>query len=235
MKKQLLVVLFCASCTFGYSQTTKLTVHNPLQRVGDRLSVSYTIDPTVKEEDENTNIKPEPRTCRTVDNSLGRGSFMLTKEFDKVGDYTIGPFRCFVEGKLYETNTLTLKVYPKLPNRVVGVWVNYINFDNGHYIVIENREVRKENHDPYNFNRDDKTSVQLVDSLFNSEDKEAIRHSISTSSGRFDGIMYTQKTHIYKIWLSSDYDNSFILKEEHLKNIPENTTIEPVLVTKPLF
>lgn len=233
MKKQfLLLAVFCASFTFSYSQSAQLILHNPLQRVGDKISVSFKIDPTFEKEDPNTNVKPEPLTCRTVDNSIASGHVSIAKQLDSEGVYEVGPFSLNIEGKNYESNSLKFNVYPKLPEVTNGVWVSYITYANKNYIIVEQREERKQGYDPYSRGID--TWIKMDKDIFNTEDKEIVRTSKSGKSGKIGDVRYSENIYIFQLWLSSDYDNSFILTKEHLLNLPEDANFEPILICKPL-
>ena len=239
MKKQLLIALFCVSYLFVYSQSIELELTNPLQRVGDNLSIRYEINPsTINIDNEilnnsniETNTKPIAITCKTPDYSIETGAFRLTKSFDTTGVYTIGPFSFIVEGKSFESNTMTFNVYPELPKITKGLWVSFLNFENKHFIVIEHR-VEGQMNIYSNPKIQEDNFVRINDSIFNSDNIEIIRESFGGITSSLDGNWYTQKNTVYQIWLSDDYKNNFSLTEKHLANMPEDAKIKPVLIKK---
>jgi hypothetical protein len=239
MKKQLLIALFCASYLFVYSQSIELELINPLQRVGDHLSIHYEINPStinigneiLNNSNKETNAKPIAKTCKTPDYSIAEGDFRLTKSFDTTGVYNIGPFSFNVEGKSFKSNTMTFDVYPELPKITKGLWVSFLNFENKHFIVIEQRVEGQMNIYPIQISKED-IFVRINYSIFNSDNIEIITENFGGITSTLDGNWYTQKNTIYQIWLSEDYSNNFSLTEKHLANMPEDAKIKPVLIKK---
>src|SRR6185437_8940471 len=55
------------------------------------------------------------------------------------GNVSIGPFSFVLNKKLYNTDSINIKIYPKLPTIKNGIWLREVNFKNDSYLIVEQR------------------------------------------------------------------------------------------------
>lgn len=127
----------------SYGQNSKLTTTNPIPRQGDEIQIEFSIDKKDLTELNNKQKKSKEDYNRIWSNSIGKGSFNINKIISDTGKVKIGPFALTINDTTYVTNTVTLKVLPKLPGNVRnGIWIRSTEINNVGYLIIEQRVSR---------------------------------------------------------------------------------------------
>ena len=220
--------------TFG--QIVTLDIHNPAPRVDEEIEISVNL----KKKDIKAEYPfPIDELDILRDNNLGNGKIKFTQIASDTGSVTFGPFKFTVDGKEYISDTLTIRVYPKLPPVMQGIWIRQVHFKDKHLLIIEQRM-------PNDWKKDDK-----YDMTFNNDglqfaeiDKETIDHagfefnfSYSNSTQQFIndnedyvGDMVSYQMLIYNIKITDDYNGKFKLKKKHFKNFPKDIDFKEIKI-----
>jgi hypothetical protein len=139
MKYFLLLATFTTSLNL-FGQHSKLETNNPIPRQGDEIEITFSLNKADLGQIESKDKKTKEEYNAIWDNNLGSGSFKIKKLLTDTGNVKIGPFSFAIEDKTYTTNTLVLKVYPRLPNDIKdGIWVRYTNYEGKGYLIVEQR------------------------------------------------------------------------------------------------
>lgn len=102
------------------AQVPKLEPSNPAPRQGEEINVTFSLKETGAD--------------------IGNGNLKLRQPLADTGTVRIGPFQFSVNDKTYVTGTLTLRVYPRLPDSIhEGIWIRYVVFEGKHYLITEQR------------------------------------------------------------------------------------------------
>lgn len=134
----LLTTLTTSLSVFG--QNSKLETNNPIPRQGDEIEITFSINKADLGHLELKEKKTKEEYNAIWDNNLGSGSFKIKKLMTDTGNVKIGPFSFTIEDEVYTTNTLVIKVYPKLPNDIKdGIWIRYTKYNDKGYIIVEQR------------------------------------------------------------------------------------------------
>jgi len=257
MKKRLLIYWFCIASASVYSQSVELKANNPMPRIGDNFYLNYEINPEKLELAKNIinttssgststqakNTSSPFKSCTDPDLTIAKGTISLTKKFEKEGNYNFGPFSFVIDGKSYKSDNLTISVYPELPKVRNGVWISYIKSDNDYYLIIEQR-IEGNNQSLFSSSRprllEKDTVFVTIDDSLTKTGSEIIFMQQNSSMGmrNLDNDMkktesqYTQKTTVYKVWMSEKYNNNFSLSRVHLLNLPTNNDFAPILMKR---
>lgn len=102
------------------AQLPKLEPSNPAPRQGEEVNITFLLKQG------------------SVD--IGGGNFKVRQPLADTGLVRIGPFQFSINDKNYTTGTLTLHVYPKLPDNIRdGIWIRYVVFEGKNYLITEQR------------------------------------------------------------------------------------------------
>ncbi len=247
MKKLFFIYCLVAMTVSAFSQSFTLELSNPYPRIGDNVSVEYEINPIQPVYGDVLDKRSKPvvvGSCHAPDYTIAKGSFELTQELDSIRNYTVGPLSITIDGVQYESNALTFSVQPKLPEVTTGFWVNFIKFNDDYYLILEQRIPGWIN-SAFLHNLSESTNNPFAEIVFDAlksiekryDDIVILQPKSSTSQRSVKGrrnekSKYTQKRTVYKVWLSDDYDDSFVLTKDLFKNLPEEFNYEPILIKK---
>jgi len=115
-------------CVFFFSliaiqaagQLSKLEPSNPAPRQGEEVNITFLL--------------------KEGSADIGGGSFKVRQPLADTGMVKIGPFQFSINDKSYSTGSLTLRVYPRLPDAIHdGIWIRYVAFEGKHYLITEQR------------------------------------------------------------------------------------------------
>jgi hypothetical protein len=134
----LLLTLMTSLNVFG--QNSKLETNNPIPRQGDEIEITFSINEADLGHLEGKEKKTMEEFNAIWDNNVGSGSFKIKELMTDTGTVKIGPFSFTLDEKVYTTNILTLKVYPKLPNDIKdGIWIRYAKYGDKGFLIVEQR------------------------------------------------------------------------------------------------
>jgi len=98
----------------------RLEPSNPAPRQGEELNITFLL--------------------KEGGADIGGGNFKVRQALADTGLIKIGPFQLSINDKSYSTGTITLRVYPKLPDNIHnGLWIRYVLFEGKHYLITEQR------------------------------------------------------------------------------------------------
>lgn len=223
MRYFLSVFIVCLICIKSHSQFAELEIVNPAPRVGEDINVSYSL---------------------ILIEEIGKGTFTLKDYNDETGKVTIGPFEFVVDGVTFKSDSLSLTVFPKLPNEKDGFWVRYFEYKGEYYLITEQRfsgvwKSKKEDQNSvsFSFETGDVIFAEISDSFVDCDDlKIEFKYSTSYSDNiegakPFEGT-FQFKQYIYKVELKEGYKNDFMLKKKHFQNFPKGIEFEPIVIKK---
>jgi hypothetical protein len=114
------VFFFFLMAVQAEAQLPRLEPSNPAPRQGEEVNISFLL------KEGNTDI--------------GGGNFKVRQALADTGLVKIGPFQFSINNKSYSTSTVTLHVYPRLPDDIhEGIWIRYVVFEGKHYLITEQR------------------------------------------------------------------------------------------------
>lgn len=91
MKKISVILILSLFTSISYAQLFTIEPSNPAPRVGDKIKVSYKIDPEAKFDiAKSTIVKPE-ETCQTSNRYILTGNLALNQALENTDDVKVGP------------------------------------------------------------------------------------------------------------------------------------------------
>ncbi len=136
MKVRLLII-FSFSVFYCWGQRIKLETNNPAPRVGDEVTIKFTIE---KKTLDTVGLSKGEKFQAEVMNVVTTGQLEISDWYlDQVGPLKIGPLQIPINGKTYTTNVLELTVNPELPPIENGIWIRLINIQDEDYLIYEQR------------------------------------------------------------------------------------------------
>jgi len=212
--------------TFG--QILTLDIENPAPRIEDEIEVSISI---MKKDIEGKWPLSIDELEMLRDNDLGSGKIKFSRTASDTGIVTFGPFNLTVDGKEYISDTVTIRVYPKLPPEKQGVWVRQVYLNGKHQLIIEQRvpnEWKKDNkglgslnHDGLQFAEIDKETIDHNGLEFNFSHANTTHQNLGISEiDEVDLVSY--HVLIYNIEIMEAYDGMFKLEKKHFKYFPKD-------------
>lgn len=140
MMRSLLLSLSFLGCATAWAQVSVLETTNPAPRVGDEVEILFSIKKENLSTLEGKDKKSSDDFATLRSNKIAYGDLKISQVFSDTGKVKIGPFRFSILDKEYETNSLTLRVYPKLSDQIKdGLWVRSVDFGGQSYLIIEQR------------------------------------------------------------------------------------------------
>jgi len=102
------------------AQLPKLEPSNPAPRQGEEVNFNFLL--------------------KEGNADIGGGNFKVRQPLADTGFIKIGPFQFSINNKSYSTGTVTLHVYPRLPDDIhEGIWIRYVVFEGKYYLITEQR------------------------------------------------------------------------------------------------
>jgi hypothetical protein len=140
---RLAIIILLGLLTEAWGQNSRLETNNPIPRQGDGVQIEFTIDKRDLAELKNKEKKTKEEYNRLWDNNVGKGNLKIIQIVSDTGRVTVGPFSFSVDDATYVTNSLTLKVLPKLPGNIRdGIWIRYTAINDIGYLIIDQRVSR---------------------------------------------------------------------------------------------
>jgi len=243
MKKISVILILSLFASISYAQLFTIEPFNPAPRVGDKISVSYKIDPEAKFDiAKSTIVKPE-ETCQTSNRYILTGNLLLNQKLENTDDVKVGPIIMDINGKKYKSDSITLKVLPALPDVDEGLWIQCIELQKTFYLVVEQRiPVVAEQRKPELADMVSRTKMNMGQEQCASINSKSIKiegiKDISqtcrlTSMARPKDIgkkPYDIYTTIYKVTLEDGYKNNGELTKADFYRLPENIEFKPVKI-----
>ncbi len=237
MKKIITLVIILFTVNSFSQEFFNISVDNPNPRVGDIVKLTFEIDPFKKELE--TQI-PDGVIVTSSKDIFGMSDNNLSKslEFEKAGEYMIGPFIFELNDSIYITDSVKIVVSPRLPFEP-GVWVRYYEQDGKRFLVLEQytevntkvKKTRKETTYYTGGDLDDFTSIKV-----NPQEGVSISSGRSMSTTKREkgadaftsGLRYSRK--VYEITFDSSFNGTFKLKKEHFEDFPRKTDLDVILI-----
>jgi hypothetical protein len=242
MKKITVILILSLFASISYAQLFTIEPTNPAPRVGDKISVSYKIDPEAKFDIVKNIIVKPGETCQTSNRYILTGNLVLNQKLENTDDVKVGPIIIDINGKQYKSDSITLKVLPTLPDVDEGFWIQCVELQKTCYLVLEQRipvvaEQRKTDL------ADIASGNQMImgQELCASIDSKSIKiegvkeisqiyRTMSTVRPKDIGKKpYTIYTTIYKVTLDG-YKNNGELTKTDFYRLPENLNFKPVKI-----
>jgi hypothetical protein len=122
------------------AQHSTLEAFNPIPRQGQEIELKFSIDNKDVTAIENKQNKSKVDLEYLSANNIGKGTFKISQVLNDTGKVTIGPFSFTIDGRIYQTNALTIHVFPKLPDNITdGIWIRSTDFEGKSYLIVEQR------------------------------------------------------------------------------------------------
>jgi hypothetical protein len=242
--KYLLILATLTTSLNAFGQNAKLETNNPIPRQGDEIEITF----SVKESDlghiESKDKKTKEDYNAIRDNNLGSGSFKINELMTDTGNVIIGPFSFTIEGKVYTTDTLVIKVHPKLPNDIKdGIWIRYTKYNDKGYLIVEQRvsnEPKVKNTSTgrtVSLDNDGITFAELDQDKFEafgvdinySSTKSSMQTLEETNDNIFSG-MVSYKISTYTFKFRQDFKGPIKLGKNLFKYFPDNLLTKEVIV-----
>lgn len=238
MKKIIFLVLMNCLLLQVNSQSISLKLSNPAPRVGETFSIQYKINiddtPLVKGILKTDIDAPIGNNACKANYYLAKGSLYFNKAFEEEGPVSLGPLSFKIEAKEFTSDTISLTIYPKLPNVRTGVWVRVLTYNSTNYIILDQRisSIKKSNQTDL----DEQAFIEINESKLIGSKLKIVSKRRQSGTYFIDGEInrsereYKYRTTIYIVSADSDYKNDFTLSQECFINVPENSDIKPALV-----
>jgi len=140
MIRKLLTYAWCFCCATAMAQTSILEIANPAPRAGEEVEIIITLKKENLDALENKEKKTTDDFATLRKNKTAYGNLKISQVLADTGKVKIGPFKFAIADKTYETNSLTLRVYPKLPDTArEGLWIRQVDYNGQSYLIIEQR------------------------------------------------------------------------------------------------
>ncbi|SHH51442.1 hypothetical protein SAMN04488109_4144 [Chryseolinea serpens] len=140
MIRRLLTYAWCFCCASAWAQTSILEIANPAPRAGEEVEIIITVKKESLEAIETKEKKSTDDYAALRKNKIAYGNLKISQVLPDTGKVKIGPFRFSIADRVYETNSLTLRVYPKLPDTArEGLWIRQVDYNGQSYLIIEQR------------------------------------------------------------------------------------------------
>lgn len=235
MKKITVILLIVLFTNILHAQVFSIKPTNPLPRVGDKIYIECVIDPEAKFDSVKNEIVKPRETCQSGNRYILTGNIILNKQLENTDDITIGPISINLNGKQYKSDSITLKVFPELPDVNEGIWVHCVKSQKEYYIILEQKIPKLPVTDlntEINPELEEYTSINS--NSINIEGVEKItRYRSSTSmpyAKRGSNKPFILHTTIYKVTLDDNYKNDGELKIENFNKFPKNINFQPIKI-----
>ena len=224
----------------GFGQIVKLDINNPVPRIGEDISVNYTIRMT----NQKVTFPISPDKLKEIKvNDIGTGSLTLQDYASDTGRVIIGPLTFVIDGKMFKSDSLVLNIYPKLPDAANGFWTRFIKYRGEYYLITEQRisgewKYKKDSKhsSSMSFDQEGIKFAEITESTINFDDlKFSFKYSTSSSQviDKEDilgsGTVH-YKLYVYRIEAAQNYKNDFVLKKKFFDNFPKYTDYEPIKI-----
>ncbi|HMJ68164.1 MAG TPA: BatD family protein [Cyclobacteriaceae bacterium] len=238
--KLLILPLFSLLFFEVLGQNSKLGTTNPIPRQGDDIQIEFSVEKKDLTDLKNKQKKIKEDYNRIWNNSVGKGSFKINQIASDTGKLKIGPFSFNLNDTTYLTNTLTLRVLPKLPSNVRdGIWIRSTEIDNLGYLIVEQRVSKgpQAKSDPQGatiaLNNDGIIFAELVKEKFEKLGLKIISTSSNSTSQVVDKVgnellsqfvNYYQSTYTFE--KLADFKGVLKIDQSLFMNFPQNGFIE---------
>ena len=244
----LCLILTMATCN---AEEIKMSVDNTHPRVGE--TVTLTFETTFLSKVITKDLPAGVETSReeyTPESSLEK---RIT--FSKEGKQTLGPFTFTFNGTSYTSNTINVIVGKAIDETKEGLYIRHFNSDDGYIMIVEQiykPSPKKEEATP-DFSSGDfdlsslslgafqeNGSVKVVEGpvqglsfqAFNTISRSAGNDFVMNPDGSFAGPSLMYQKRFYHVRFTDTYTGKFILKKEHLTNLPKGMKVPKVIIQR---
>ncbi len=237
MKNITIILLFFISTLSFSGDIIKLELDNPSPRAGEKIELSFNIDPLKKELENQLTNGISLYNVKSIFNDYNNG---FTKDivFNSPGKYTVGPFKFEINGTTYLSDSIIITVLDKLPFEP-GLWIRTSEMNGKNYLIIEQYI---ENSEKVKKKKNTTTYTTEKKSEFAKLSREAEEFSVKNSSSnstnkRADESDYSSKSMSfsfskYEIKLEESLEGEFVFEKKHFENLPKRYKIEGVSIKK---
>ena len=239
MKKNILLFVFTLLFGILYAQIFTISPTNPIPRVGDRISLSYTIDMEAKLDSTKSNSINSGGTIQNINKNILRGNLEINQKFENTGDVKIGPIIIGINGKQYKSDSITLKVLPTLPNVDEGFWIQFVQIKKSFYIVTDqifSIDTESTHSGSQNMIKPvQELSANLVSKSVKIKGiKDIVLASTSSIKTKKQNNNNSKSrcicTKVYKVTLDDSYKNDGELTKLNFEKLPEELNFQPVKI-----
>jgi hypothetical protein len=216
----------------------KVSVSNPILRVGDDLEIKYWLKSSDTDVENNSNTFDFDDRLNTV----GQGELTIAEFTKDTGYVKIDPIVLTFNGKKYTSDTINIYVLPKLPQTRIGFWSHLVHLNGEIFLVLEQRFPAKYKEERINgtLHRTlDADNVDFAEIDIKSIENPHVRitfsssrtqsHSLNGNSFGGDDLMHSKQT-IYNITYSENYQFDFLLQKENFIHFPKSSVFRAILL-----
>ena len=135
--KNILTILLVATSHLTFGQIATLDLNNPAPRVGDEIEITVYFQKQILKVNEGKKTHNDWKAIQ--DNNLGKGELKFYDNVLDTGLIKIGPLKFTINNKEFTSETLTIRVYPILPNSKDGIWSRLVAFKGEIFLILEQR------------------------------------------------------------------------------------------------
>ena len=135
--KNTLTILLSTTTLFSAAQIATLEIQNPAPRISDGVEVSVSFDKKKIEKKEYPMSILE--FSEGFENNLGGCDINFRTELLDTGLVTIGPFIFRINKTHFTTDSVTIRVFPDLPEVYDGVWLRLVSFSGQDILILEQK------------------------------------------------------------------------------------------------
>lgn len=219
-------IFFLLSAFLSYSvsaQVARLDIDNPAPRAGDDIRVTFVL---------------EKQGVKSEKSRAGFGDIKVSTALTDTGRMVIGPFRFMIRNKEYQTDSLTIRVYPQLPSTAKdGVWLRQVDFNGDHFLIIEQRVSGRQKKDQKNsgeiiigMSSNDKQFASLDESKFEATGLDIISSSSRSGNQTLDASDVSFKVATFKFKKTDAFKGKLKVDRKFLNDVPENISFEGILI-----
>ena len=242
MKCILLTCLLSFAILYSNAQIVEFDLDNPGPRVGDDINITYSIKWENPELPEVLTIDHLDLIKQNQKNFVASGKLKVNNHLTEPGTMSIGPLVFNINGDVFETDSISVQVYPKLQEVNNGLWTRFI-FSRGQYYLITEQRVpgkwTREQTAPNSFTStfssfDYDGYAKIDEELTNTETFEIKFSSSSINTQTIepgdgeDSETVHYKLTIYKVTLKVGYQEDYVLLKRNFNHFPEGVTFDPL-------
>ncbi|MFD2567332.1 hypothetical protein [Pseudotenacibaculum haliotis] len=243
MKKTILLLFTISSLSLFGQEKLSIEIDNPQPRVDQRVTFSINIDFLASYLKKELGKNIELTRSKSIFGSQS-DDFERVVVFKKAKKYKVGPFNFEFNGKKYTTNTIEIKVLPKLPMEE-GLWLRLAEFEGDKYLILEqlvknrpNKTINENGGYTHTIGGVKPEGIELAD--LNENLTEGIHLDFYSSSSNtltpegaelFD-IGYTYSIKKYEITFDENFEGDYKISEKDIKNLPKIFNIGKIRLRK---
>ena len=219
-----LIIFFLFSSDLAVGQNLVLRVFNPAPRFGQEILVSVRITDY---------YHPLDSIDGDQERDLGEGQIKFNSWALDTGTMHIGPFTLVVNGVVYKSDSIHLKIDQPLPAETLGLWIRQITFRQRDYLIVEQRipgewrklKTTKKNEFGSRFSSEGEFGELDIDSFDPSQIRLSLTFStskIEAAGQRFRGgnADTTYKVYVYEVTKGPKFSGGYQIKRSQFNKLP---------------